>query len=334
VTILALQDRPNKFLSQALAQFEHQFVYPLGPDDSFRISHGSNYPIFCRAMGEGCCFVYEENGIVLGTIGVSIRPVAKPDGEQENVAYLCDVKVQSSPRRGFILLRLMRAVHNFCRSRTSAAFCVVMDGTAVTPNDYTGRSCVPIPAFAVLGKIAVLKISTANSKMLPVPDENMVISNESNVRNILGTLGRGRYLCQPGDTGSRSKMPPLWLALTGDTNPESTSQTACACLEDTYLAKQLIGGNGQAMASAHLSAFAYSDTGIGADIIGAGAYLAGLRGCSEMFTSVPYDQAPELCTILRDLHIEVVLAAATIYGLGLGSKNDKSDKWMINSSEI
>ncbi len=65
-------------LAAALETFERQFVYPLGPGRSFRISHGRDYARFFRAIGleRGVSFVAEEDtGEVLGTLGVALRPV-------------------------------------------------------------------------------------------------------------------------------------------------------------------------------------------------------------------------------------------------------------------
>ena len=46
----------------ALARFEEQFTYPLGPGRTLRISHGDDYPRFFRAIGDAACFVAERSG--------------------------------------------------------------------------------------------------------------------------------------------------------------------------------------------------------------------------------------------------------------------------------
>ena len=73
--------RPGAELALALARFEEQFTYPLGPGRSFRISHGDDYPRFFRAMGEVACFVAERDGVVLGVLGAALR--APPRGRRE-----------------------------------------------------------------------------------------------------------------------------------------------------------------------------------------------------------------------------------------------------------
>ena len=61
-----LSGPPTPELARALATFEEQFTYPLGPDRWFRISHGDDYPRFFRAIGEAACFVAERDGRVVG----------------------------------------------------------------------------------------------------------------------------------------------------------------------------------------------------------------------------------------------------------------------------
>src|SRR5437879_313968 len=68
----ALTTAPSNELAEALAHFEAQFSYPLGPGRSFRISHGNDYAHFFRALGEAVCFVAESEGVVIGTLGAAI----------------------------------------------------------------------------------------------------------------------------------------------------------------------------------------------------------------------------------------------------------------------
>ncbi len=92
-----LSGPPSPALAQALCEFETQFTYPLGENRSFCISHGTDYPRFFRAIGEAACFVAERDGRALGTLGVALRDLLRPDGSMSSVAYFGDLKDQSSP---------------------------------------------------------------------------------------------------------------------------------------------------------------------------------------------------------------------------------------------
>ncbi len=138
-----LRDVPPPELTRALAAFEAQFTYPLGPGRTFRISHGDDYPRFFRAQGDGACFVMEHDGQVTGVLGVAIRRLLSPDGREQVVAYIGDLKVDPAARKTLTYLRLAWAAYSWVGARTSAGYGVVMDGTAVTPDAYTGGFGIP-----------------------------------------------------------------------------------------------------------------------------------------------------------------------------------------------
>src|SRR5262249_31385275 len=93
VNVHCLETVPSAALGRALSTFEGQFSYPLGPGATFRISHGEDYSRFFRAIGRATRFVAEEEGRVLGTLAVVIRRLARPDGGEEDTAYVADLKV-------------------------------------------------------------------------------------------------------------------------------------------------------------------------------------------------------------------------------------------------
>src|SRR5947209_14573153 len=155
MTIHALRDRPTPQLARALAEFERRFTYPLGPGRSFRISHGDDYPRFFRAMGPATCFIAQKEDRVIGALGVAIRPLLMPDGNQRAVAYIGDLKVDPDARGTAVFLRLALAAVAWARPQVDAAFGVVMDGTAASPATYSGRA--GIPAFLAAGKISVIR---------------------------------------------------------------------------------------------------------------------------------------------------------------------------------
>jgi hypothetical protein len=315
MNIRPLRDAPPPELAQALAAFEAQFTYPLGPRRFFRISHGDDYPRFYRAMGEAACFVAERAGHVLGTIGAALRRLRRPDGQERPVLYLGDLKIIPAARGGRTLPRLAQAVQRWVGKRTAAAFGVVMDGTPVTPLRYTGR--LGLPAFQELGKILVLRLPTNG---LPTETDGCLATSAEQGTDCYLRLSTGQYVCLGGDPAERSETEPLWLREPGG--------RACGRLEDTYRAKRLIADDGTEMRSAHLSCFAFADVDAGAELVRAAIRLAGSRGFPALFVAVAAVDAAAFCQALGQP--EVVTAPATVYGAGL----EPADSWNINTAEI
>ncbi|MYL00534.1 MAG: N-acetyltransferase, partial [Gammaproteobacteria bacterium] len=153
-----INSNPAPRLAAALAEFETQFTYPLGPGKSFRIDHGQDYPRFYRAMGDNACFVAERNGKVLGVLSAALRTLNLPFGDQRTVVYVGDLKVAPGKPGGRTVLRLILRLRRWARQRAVAAYSIVMDGTQVTPVRYTGR--LGIEPFVELGKLVILSIPT------------------------------------------------------------------------------------------------------------------------------------------------------------------------------
>jgi hypothetical protein len=305
---------PPDELVQALARFETQFTYPLGPDRFFRISHGDDYPRFFRAMGEAACFVAVRQGVVLGTLGAAIRRLLRP-GEPECAAvYLGDLKISPAARGGRALVHLVQAARQWVGTRTNAAFSVVMDGTRVSPLRYTGR--LGIPPFRELGKLLVLRMSTAVDRSEPADHfaTSSTVGDECYQR-----LSEGRYGCPGGTPTERSEIAPIWLV--------AADGRACGRLEDTRRAKQLIADNGAEMRSAHLSCFAFQDTVAGGELLHAALRLAAGLGFPALFVAVAYPDAEALAWSVGEGD---VAAPATIYGSGL----EPGPLWNINTAEI
>src|SRR5437868_1889091 len=149
---------PSVF-ARALADFEKPFTYPLGPGESFRISHGDDYTLFFRSQGEGSCFIAANENRIVGALGAAIRSLRFPDGGGRSVAYFGDLKISPECRGGRVLLKLARATEAWLRAKVDAGFGIVMGGTDHTPEAYTGRA--GIPAFCELGRVAILRISTS-----------------------------------------------------------------------------------------------------------------------------------------------------------------------------
>jgi hypothetical protein len=310
-----LRSTPSSKLAQALAVFEEQFHYPLGPERFFRINHGEDYTRFYGAMGEGVCFVAERNGRIQGVVSAALRRLVMPSGEEVAVVYFGDMKTDTAARGGRTLLRLSEAVKQWIGSRAAAAFGVAMDGTSVTPLRYTGR--LGIPLFSELGKIVVLRLPTSGIQDDLHPAWS---TTEEHGNACYSDLIAGRYTCFGGDPAVRSETQPAWLM-----EPE---RRACGRLEDTRRAKRLIANDGIEMQSAHLSCFAYRDLGNAVKLLQRALRLAANLGFPNLFVAVPDQEARIFCETLEG--IEVVVAPATIYGTGIESGR----LWNINTAEI
>jgi len=313
MTVHELHTSPPAALANALVEFESRFTYPLGPGQSFRISHGEDYPRFFRVMGEARCFVAEDAGRVIGALGVAIRPIAQPDGSVLQAAYIGDLKVDPELRGSFTFLRLAQAAVAWARPRASAAFGVVMDGTRVAPTAYTGR--VGVPSFLQVGKVSVLRVpsDTESNGVARLVDAE---AGEECFRD----LSRGRYAALGGDPAERSVMEPLWLL-----HPD---RTACGRLEDTRRAKRLIGSDGIEMQSAHLACFAWRSPRAAAELLHAARWHAARAGLPALFVAIADVDQQAVESALGP--IDKLIAPATIYGFALSA----DQAWNINSSEI
>ena len=311
-----LEGPPPPSLAQALAEFEREFTYPLGPGRWFRIAHGDDYPRFFRAMGRAGCFVaQDEGGRVLGTLATAIRRLGLPDGREQPAAYIGDLKVTTQARGGRALFRLARAAQEWGSGEAQAFFSVVMDGTAATPERYTGRA--GLPAFAALAKIVVLRLSvSAEAAGDPVPFAADTDAGERCYRE----LSRGRYWSPGGRPQERSEFTPAWLL--------DPAGAACGRLEDTRRAKRLFGNDGSELVSAHLSCFAFSEVAAGAALLRAAARRAAGLGYPALFLAVAEPDAEAMLPRLVDVRLTV--APATVYGAGLKA----AIPWNINTAEI
>jgi hypothetical protein len=310
-----LFDPPGQTLALALAEFEAPFTYPLGSQEFFRISHGEDYTLFFRAQGKGSCFIAEEQGRVIGSLGTAIREIWTPDGTKRVCAYFGDLKIAADARGGTVLMRLARSAEAWLRPKVEAAFGMVMGGTALTPDTYTGR--LGIPEFRDLGEVTILRI--LGNAVINAPDIEKFVAKRELVIDCYRRLSLGRYACPAEGADQRSRMAPLWLM--------QRDGSACGLLEDTRKAKRLIRGDGSEMLSAHLSCFAYENVSAAAELIRVALGQAVAAGLPSLFLSVAGTQAQLLGEALQNL--EVLSAPARVYGAGL-----TAGCWNINTSEI
>ena len=320
MNIHELTTAPPPELSEALQRFEKQFHYPLGPERSFRISHGHDYARFFRAMGEGRCFVAEREGRVLGILGAALRSLALPGGEERLTVYIGDLKIDPAARGGRTLMHLASSLRAWLNGRTDAGFAVVMDGTTDMPARYTGR--LGLPAFEALGKVVVIRLTagsgyTGSQSCSP---RKAWRTTGTDGEKCYANLGINAFSCRGGHPAMRSEMPPWWLV--------SPRGSACGCLEDTLQAKRLFADDGTEMRYAHLSHFAYRNIDDGVELLRVALAASVDRGLADLFVAVPAADAPQFAAALTD--VTVMLAPATVFGTGLAPEL----RWNINVTEI
>ncbi|MDB6015630.1 MAG: N-acetyltransferase [Pedosphaera sp.] len=306
---------PPPALAHALAEFELPFTYPLGPGKFFRITHGEDYTLFFRAIGDETCFIAENEGRIAGVLGTAVRQLWMPDGTERAAAYIGDLKIAAAARGGTVLIRLARAAEARLRPKVKAAFGVVMDGTAQTPGAYTGRAGIPV--FQNLSQLMVLRI-LVNKDCIKNNPGHFQTTRQAGLA-CYQRLSRGHFACPVGDARQRSEITPVWLM-----KPDGS---ACGMLEDTRKAKRLITGDGSELRSAHLSCFASNAVPAAAELIRVALGQVTALGLPALFVAVA---RPEAQALREALHpCEVLAAPATVYGAGL-----EPGSWNINSSEI
>ena len=310
---------PSASMAKKLEAFERQFEYPLGTENHFRISHGSDYTRFFRALGEPACFVVEHRGRIKGVLGGTVRDLTFPDGLSWPVAYFCDLKIAPNARSGGTLACLMASAHCWAENKCAAAFAVVMDGTKATPDKYTGR--VGFPRFTELAKIMVFRVSALDLGDVIVPDdERPITATSAEVVRCFQLLTAGHFATPCGNSAERSEIEPLGTIL--------PDESACGIVEDTRKAKRLVDCSGVELRSSHLSNFAYSTPDAGAKLVQEALVHSAKAGYSTMYFSVPQQDARRMHNALG--FADTVLAPATIFSHKLST----GYQWSINTSEV
>ena len=226
-----------------------------------------------------------------------------------------DLKLAPSARGGVVLRLLARTAETQLRPRTDTAFSIVMDGTHVTPETYTGRA--GLPSFRAVGKVMVFRIPTSSADAndravsLTTPIDGIACYRRLSARSL--PLLRRR-------SSRRSQTPPQWLC--------SRDASACGLLEDTRRGKRLIADDGQEMRGAHLSHFAFRRVEEAFALLAVARRLAEQHGFPAIFVAVAERDAAALREAVAGWN--PVVAPATVYAAGLDAGGD----WNINSSEI
>lgn len=337
MTIRTLTAPPPADLAAALDRFERQFVYPLGPGRSFRISHGRDYLPFFQAMGDARVLVATRQDAVVGTLAiVTRRLVAEGDATAavsvqagtRPVHYLCDLKVSPESRGGVVLAALFRQAGQFVRaSGTHACYAVVMEGTGRLPVEYTGR--LGVPPFEQVGRIVILRL-TPQAGRSPSTELRSVGEDEftSLRQQAIATSPPGVTIGPPppgdhaGGPPLRSRLAPLrWCNETG---------SAGGVVEDTLLGKRLLVGENDELLSAHLSRFWWQrgHAQEGARFLERVAFRMAEQGYPAVFAAIPAGRLAELRPHLEQ--VDCIEAPARVYGYQVPADAD----WWIDTAEI
>jgi hypothetical protein len=299
-------------MGQALADFETQFVYPLGEGASFSISHGRQYLPFFQAIGEATVLVAEHEGRVLATLAAVRRPLRWPDGTLRSSVYLGDLKVAPEARSGIVLGRMLLAMRESLAGH-AYGYGIVMEGTGRTPSQYTGRA--NIPPFRALARLMVLSLSTGRL------DGLWPAASESERERVFEDLRPAGFLPLGGSPWLRTELEPVALV-----DPHGQ---ACGRLEDTRRGKRLWGSDGQEMRAAHLSRFVWRTGPDGLRLLRQAASRCARAKIPTLFVCLPWERAPDLLACLGELSFQP--APARVYGVGF---EDSQADWWVDSAEI
>jgi hypothetical protein len=314
MTVCVLSSQPEPDMCAALQAFETQFQYPLG-EGWFRISHGHDYTCFYRSLGPATCVMTQDEQGITGVCCATERQLHMPGEADQTVLYLGDLKVAPRARGKRVLWQLAQALRG-CHPHINAAYGVVMNGTALTPNAYTGRA--GLPEFQKIGVINIWQIPTLSHL---ASNEGVVPVSAQAGEALFKRLSSQQVYSLSGHPGVRSQQPVQWWA----TNDGS----ACARMEDTRGAKKLFTHDGQEIISAHLSALAYATPAHAEQLLQAACQQAAQMGMPTLFVSQPFCHQP-LPPLLSAPPEATVQSCATVYGTSIQS----GLPWHLFTSEI
>jgi hypothetical protein len=273
--------------SERLAAFERQFDYPLEEDQTFSIDHGPDYTAFFRAMGQAHSWILEADEIVVASLSAVVR-VMDLQGHERRVAYIGDLKLHPSHQSRRVLFGLARGLQPLLERTADLAYGIVMDGTRVTPDAYTGR--LGIAPFRPVASVHILRFDTL---AFDGAHDGIVASacDAETGYALYSDLSAGVGL-EASDSRLRSVMTPQWFA---------SSETACGMVEDTRRAKRLYLRDGAELKSAHLSNFRFKVAASGRAVLEAALYHARQNGFSGMFVALSPIQRQLIGTALEGL---------------------------------
>ena len=285
---------PAPELRARLAAFERRILYPMGPSLRFRMDHGPDYRAYFGALGPSRTWLAWDGESIVGAVSVALRQVVA-QGRESVVAYLGDLMVDPAHRSGAVLYRLMERIFPLDAAQAAAGYGLAMEGSAATPDQYTGR--LGIPRFEPLGRVHIERLSTA-----PLERAAAFVEPGAGYR-LYRRLTQGSTALELGMAERRSAMPPRWLDAGGQ---------ACGLLEDTRRAKRLFLESGEELVAAHLGYFAFAAPGAGKAVLRSALGEAFRRGYPQLLVALDDAQRDALGPALDALR--VTEAKATRYG--------------------
>ena len=328
-----------------ISAFEAGFRYPLSPTEHFSISHGADYSLFYRSMGNSLVLAAEQDELPIATVAATIRELHSPCGTIQKCAYIGDLKYRKSTGASRKLLSLLLELQTWCIQNADSALAVVMGGTQNLPDSYSGR--LGLRKMKRLGTMHIYRIPIQPLASCRQFKEAELIAS-ARAHSIIDTSPRNFCSFKPiqnGDSESEctSLISPIWLGTNapGSTtdldNGESPSgDCAIGCLQDTRKAKKLFREDGSEILNAHLTNFYFDSIDSAASIIESALESARDNNFEALFLSVDTERSQQLSAVLEKLG--ATKSEALIYGAGVIAEeqfNDHSNRnWCINSSEV
>lgn len=308
LSVVDARDRLD--LQKKFESFEAQFKYPLNDDVYFRIDHGTVYDNFYRAMGESTLIVAHNEQGIQGTFCASRRQAFTKSKFVEPVVYLGDLKVAKRYQKSRVSFKLMHKMLSRFEGYTNG-LAVVMKGTKVTPDHYSGR--MQLPQFYKQDKRYILQINALNYNS----NHQDCLASQTDGLNRFQTLCE-KYYFKSSNVMLRSLCPPQWLM----------SDEACGMLEDTFVAKRLFYGSGKEIKITHLSYFAFKSVENAYEVILSALNITQIQGANAMFVALDDKEYMLLKPILDNLDYQI--SEADIYT----TKSLQDINIHINTSEI
>lgn len=315
---------PSEDLQNKLFEFEKSFSYQLSKHRHFYIDHSPDYSAFYRAMGDANIIIIEKNQKVIAVISAVVREI-EINNQLEKIAYIGDLKIQEEYRRGPVLFRLFQKLQCILKD-LKYGYAVVVEGTEVTPEHYTGR--LGIPVFSETNKIQVLRFNLQDSRadscieMPEIFEMPKFCDFESGFEIYQEILGNHPMMIAKAKPEIRSSIAPQWMHL------ESLEGRACGMLDDTRKAERWYGlENSKELRYANIGYFVYQDPKAALSLIKSFMHAAKNTGYDGLSIALTEAQFLELSPYLQ--HLDHEKQMATLYATHGHFKN-----LAINASEI
>lgn len=322
-----------------ISNFEAGFKYPLSATEHFSISHGTDYSLFYRSMGDSLILAAEQDELPIATVAATIRNLHSPCGTIHKCAYIGDLKYRKSAGTARKLLSLLLELQTWCIQNADSALAVVMGGTQNLPDSYSGR--LGLKEMKRLGTMHIYRIPIQSLASCHEFKQAEQIAS-ARAHRIIDSGPRNFFSFKPNQNGDsdsecNSIISPIWLG-TADTVDSDISACggAVGCLQDTRRAKKLFREDGSEIINAHLTNFYFDSIDSAASIIETALELAGHNGFEALFLSLDNERSHELSEVLQNFGAKK--SEAFIYGAGSIAEEPSNDhsyrNWCINSSEV